>query len=67
MSVSSFRDINLTTNSEKYRNITKLEREFEEKYQQRCKLGDTPESREYKRLTAELIRIDAEIDSLVWG
>lgn len=58
---------NLTTNSEKYRNITKLEQEFEEKYQEFIKVDDDPESGEYQRLKAELFRIEEEIDSILWG
>ena len=45
----------------------KLEREFEEKYQQLCKLETGPESEEYQDLKAELISIDEKIDSLLWG
>lgn len=59
-------NIYLSTNRINFQDITKLEREFEEKYQQLCKLETGPESEEYQDLKAELISIDEKIDSLLW-
>lgn len=60
-------NIYLSTNQINFQHISRLEKEFEEKYQQLCKLETGPESEEYQDLKAELISIDEKIDSLLWG
>jgi len=67
MELLSSEDIYFTKNQVNYQDIAKLEREFEEKYEELCKLDKNLESREYQRLKKELISIDEEIDSLLWG
>jgi hypothetical protein len=65
--ISHQTNISFTKNQVNYQEITKLEGKFEEKYQELCKLKESPESEEYQELKAELIGIDEEIDSLLWG
>ncbi|KYC45011.1 MAG: hypothetical protein AMQ22_02249 [Candidatus Methanofastidiosum methylothiophilum] len=67
MELSTLEDIYFTKNQVNYQDITKLEGKFEEKYQELIKLKSGPESNEYQELKAELIGIDEEIDSLLWG
>ena len=67
MDISLSRNIYLSKNQVNYQDITKLEREFEEKYEQLCNLEIGSDSSEYRRLKADLFRIDAEIDSILWG
>ncbi len=59
-------DIYFTKNQINFNDIAKLEREFEEKYDELSKLESSRESEEYQRLRAELFRIDEEIDNLLW-
>jgi hypothetical protein len=67
MELLSSEDIYFTKNRINFQDITKLEGEFEEKKKEFSKLKSGPESEEYQRLKRELIRIDEEIDSLLWG
>jgi hypothetical protein len=66
MELLSSEGINLSKNQVNYQDITKLEQEFEEKYQQLCNLKTGAESEEYQCLRADLFRIDEEIDNLLW-
>lgn len=59
-------NIYLSTNQINFQHISRLEKEFEEKYQLFLEVEDNPESGEYQHLKDELFRIDAEIDSLLW-
>jgi hypothetical protein len=67
MELSTLEGIYFTKNQVNYQDITKLEGIFEEKWEEFCKLKTGPESQEYQKLKAELIGIDEEIDSLLWG
>lgn len=59
-------NIYLSTNQINFQHISRLEKEFEEKYQLFLEVEDNPESGEYQHLKDELFCIDEKIDSLLW-